>query len=74
MLFAPKGTPAEIVAKLFGAVEYALNDPVFAKRLVDLGAVVPQPKEADPAASRALVRSEIDKWVPVLTSAGINPN
>ena len=74
MLFAPKGTPAEIVAKLFGAVEDALNDPVFAKRLVDLGAVVPQPKEADPAASRALVRSEIDKWVPVLTSAGINPN
>ena len=74
MLFAPKGTPPEIVSKLSGAVEDALNDPAFAKRLVDLGAVVPKPNEADPVASRELVRGEIDKWVPVLTSAGINPN
>jgi len=74
MLFAPKGTPPEIVSKLSGAVEDVLNDPAFAKRLVDLGAVVPKPNEADPVASRELVRGEIDKWVPVLTSAGINPN
>ena len=74
MLFAPKGTPPEIVTRLSGAVDAALNDAVFAKRLVDLGAIVPKPNEANPAASRALVRSEIDKWVPVLTSAGISPN
>jgi tripartite-type tricarboxylate transporter receptor subunit TctC len=71
MLFAPKGTPPEIVSRLSAAVADALNDSAFQKRLVDLGAVVPKPKEADPAASRELVRSEIDKWVPVLTSAGI---
>ena len=74
MLFTPKGTPPEIVEKLSGAVEDALNDPAFQKRLVDLGAVVPKPQEADPASSRELVRSEIDKWVPVLKSAGISGN
>ena len=70
MLFAPKGTPPEILETL-AAVQDALKDPVFQKRLVDLGAVVPKPNEADPASSRELVRTEIDKWVPVLTSAGI---
>jgi tripartite-type tricarboxylate transporter receptor subunit TctC len=74
MLFAPKGTPPEILSRLSAAVEDALNDPVFQKRLVDLGAVVPKPKEAGPVASRELVRTEIDKWVPVLTSAGIKGN
>lgn len=74
MVFAPKGTPPEIVAKLYDAVETALNDPAFRKRLVDLGAVVPKPDEANPNASRELVRTEIDKWVPVLKSAGISAN
>jgi tripartite-type tricarboxylate transporter receptor subunit TctC len=74
MLFAPKGTPPEILEKLSAAVQSALKDPAFQKRLVDLGGVVPKPNEADPAASRELVRTEIDKWVPVLTSAGIKGN
>ena len=74
MLFAPKGTPPEILEKLSAAVQGALKDPVFQKRLVDLGGVVPKPNEADPASSRELVRTEIDKWVPVLTSAGIKGN
>jgi tripartite-type tricarboxylate transporter receptor subunit TctC len=74
MLFAPKATPPEIVVKLSGAVEDALNDAAFQKRLVDLGAIVPKPKEAGPVASRELVRAEIDKWVPVLRSAGITGN
>ena len=38
------------------------------------GALVPKPSEANPAASRELVRDEIEKWVPVLISAGIKPN
>ena len=71
-----RGFEAERVAAAVEGlpVETALNDPTFQKRLVDLGAVVPKPKEADPIASRELVRTEIDKWVPVLTSAGINAN
>jgi tripartite-type tricarboxylate transporter receptor subunit TctC len=74
MVFAPKGTPPEITSKLFSAMENALNDPAFKKRLLDLGALVPKPSEANPAASRQLVRDEIEKWVPVLISAGIKPN
>jgi tripartite-type tricarboxylate transporter receptor subunit TctC len=74
MLFAPKGTPPEAMEKLVNAAEDALKDPVFRKRLVDLGAVVPTVAEAGPASSRELVRTEIEKWVPVLTSAGIKGN
>ncbi len=74
MLFAPKGTPPEVMEKLVGAAEDALNDATFRKRLVDLGAVVPTVAEAGPAPSRELVGSEIKKWVPVLESAGIKGN
>jgi tripartite-type tricarboxylate transporter receptor subunit TctC len=74
MLFAPKGTPPDAMEKLIGAVSDALNDPTFRKKLIDLGAVAPTANEALPAPSRELVRSEIEKWVPVLVSAGIKGN
>jgi hypothetical protein len=36
-IFTPKGTPKDIVAKLSGALDKALDDPAVAKRLVDQG-------------------------------------
>ena len=37
-IFAPKGTPPEVVATLNGALIKALEDPATKKRLLDLGA------------------------------------
>ncbi|HEX2555553.1 MAG TPA: tripartite tricarboxylate transporter substrate-binding protein [Microvirga sp.] len=70
-LFAPKGTPKEILDKLNGAARAALKDEATRKRLLDLGAELPDDAGQTPDALRELVRSEIDKWVPVIKKAGV---
>jgi tripartite-type tricarboxylate transporter receptor subunit TctC len=68
-IFAPKGTPAPIIAKLNAAAAKALDDEGVRKRLLDLGSVIPPAAERTPEALAALVKSEIAKWTPVLKSA-----
>ena len=70
-MFAPKGTPKEVVDKLNAAAKAALKDPAVRKRLLDLGAELPDEAEQTPAALAQLVSSEIDKWVPVIKKAGV---
>ena len=69
-IFAPKGTPAPIVATLNAAIAKALDDENVKKRLLELGSVIPGPKDRTPEALAALVKSEIAKWTPVLKPAG----
>ncbi|MGO3928885.1 tripartite tricarboxylate transporter substrate-binding protein [Rhodopseudomonas pseudopalustris] len=71
-IFAPKGTPAPIVATLNAAVTKALDDESVRKRLLDLGSVIPEPAERTPEALGKLVESEIAKWTPVLRDAAAN--
>jgi tripartite-type tricarboxylate transporter receptor subunit TctC len=68
-IFAPKGTPAPIIAKLNAAAAKALDDEGVRKRLLDLGSVIPPAAERTPEALAALVKSEIAKWTPVLKAA-----
>ena len=68
-IFAPKGTPAAVVARLNEAVGKALNDDAVRKRLLELGSVIPGPADRTPEALAALVKSEIAKWTPVLKPA-----
>jgi tripartite-type tricarboxylate transporter receptor subunit TctC len=70
-LFAPKNTPAAVVAKINGAVQKAMTDPLIAKRLTEIGADVPPPEQRSPEALRHLVSAEFDKWVPLIKEAGI---
>jgi tripartite-type tricarboxylate transporter receptor subunit TctC len=70
-LFMPKGTPASIIARINGAVQKALEDPMTSKRLAELGADIPPPGERSPQALGQLVKSEVDKWVPLIKSSGI---
>jgi putative tricarboxylic transport membrane protein len=69
-VFAPKGTPAPIIAKLNAAAVKALDDETVRKRLLELGSVIPQPADRTPEALGALVNGEIKKWTPVLKPAG----
>lgn len=69
-IFAPKGTPAPIIAALNAAVGKALDDDEVRNRLLALGSVIPGPAERTPEALMALVRGEIAKWTPVLGHAG----
>jgi tripartite-type tricarboxylate transporter receptor subunit TctC len=70
-LFAPKGTPKDIVVKLNAAAKAALKDESTRKRLLDLGAELPDEAGQTPEALAQLVSSEIDKWVPVIKGAGV---
>ncbi len=69
-LFFPKGTPQAIVQRVNSAVDAAMRDPDVAKRLADLGADVPAPDQRTPKFLGDFVRSEIDKWVPLIQAAG----
>lgn len=68
-IFAPKGTPAPIIAKLNAAAVKALDDEGVRKRLLELGSVIPPVAERTPEALANLVKSEIAKWTPVLKPA-----
>src|SRR5688572_15683270 len=72
-IFAPKGTPKEIVAKLNDAYQKALADEGVRKRLLDLGSVLPAKEQQTPEALGALVKSEVARWTPILKEASAAP-
>jgi len=70
-LWAPRGTPAEVIARLNSAVKEALADPSVRQRLSDLGQVIPPPEQLTPEALAVYHKAEIDKWWPLIKAAGI---
>ena len=70
-LYAPKGTPADVVAKINTALKAALKDPEFIKKQEGLGAVVVTDKRMEPAEHKKFVVAEIAKWGPVIKAAGV---
>jgi putative tricarboxylic transport membrane protein len=70
-LFAPKGTPKPILDKLNAAVVAALDDETVRKRLLELGSDIPPKEKRTPQALAELVKSEIDRWTPVIKAAGV---
>jgi tripartite-type tricarboxylate transporter receptor subunit TctC len=72
-LFAPRGTPSDIIAKLGSAVAATLGDPKVRQKLDAQGFEVPPPTRLTPAALAALQTAEIAKWWPIIKDAGIKP-
>lgn len=70
-LFAPKGTPKEVVAKLNDALDKALDDPATRKRLLDIGGVLPSKAGRTPEALGKFVATEVVRWNTVLKAAGV---
>jgi tripartite-type tricarboxylate transporter receptor subunit TctC len=70
-LWAPKGTPKAVVAKLNEAVVKAFADPTLIKRLTELGHEFPTREQMTPAALAAFHKAEIDKWWPLIKEANI---
>ena len=70
-LYAPKGTPPDVLAKLNTALKAALKDPEFLKKEEALGAVVVNDKRTAPAEHKKFVAAEIAKWGPIIKAAGI---
>jgi tripartite-type tricarboxylate transporter receptor subunit TctC len=68
-LFAPKGTPPEVIAKLAAALDKSLDEPTVRERLAQLGGSIPDKAERTPAAFDRFVRAEIARWAPILATA-----
>jgi tripartite-type tricarboxylate transporter receptor subunit TctC len=72
-MWAPKGTPDDVITRLNGAVRDALADPGVRKRLAELGQVIPPPEQLTPQALAAYQKAEIERWWPVVRAANIKP-
>jgi tripartite-type tricarboxylate transporter receptor subunit TctC len=70
-LWAPKGTPKDIIAKLNRAAVEAMNDSGVRQQMANLGLQMPPSDQLTPEALAALQKAEIAKWWPLLKAAGV---
>jgi tripartite-type tricarboxylate transporter receptor subunit TctC len=70
-LWAPKGTPKDIVDKLNAAAAKALADPAVQERVAALGMTIPDKTQLTPQALHDFHKAEVDKWWPIIKSYGI---
>jgi tripartite-type tricarboxylate transporter receptor subunit TctC len=70
-LFAPKGTPKDVIGKLNDAMVQALAEPAVRARLSELGLDVASREQQTPDGLAAFHKAEIDKWWPIIKSAGV---
>jgi len=70
-LFAPSGTPTEVISKLNTAVVDALADPAVQSRLADLGAEIFPRERQTPEALRALQEGGAAKLWPIIKELGM---
>jgi tripartite-type tricarboxylate transporter receptor subunit TctC len=70
-IWAPKGTPKDIIDKLNSAVVLALARPAVRKRLADLGQDIPTRHQQRPEGLAELQKFEIDKWWPIIKAGGM---
>jgi tripartite-type tricarboxylate transporter receptor subunit TctC len=68
-MFAPKGTPKEIVDKLNAVIVKALDDETVRKRLLELGSDIPDREGRSEKALADLVSKEVDRWTPLMQEA-----
>ncbi|MDP2412097.1 MAG: tripartite tricarboxylate transporter substrate-binding protein [Pseudolabrys sp.] len=72
-VFAPKGTPPEIIKTLNAAVVKGIQDPTARARFADLGAEAPGADRQSPEALAKILAADVDKWGKVINEAGIKP-
>jgi tripartite-type tricarboxylate transporter receptor subunit TctC len=70
-LWAPKGTPKDVAAKLNSAVKDALADPIVRQKLVKLGQELWPREQQTPETLAVYQKAEIEKWWPIIKAAGI---
>jgi len=70
-LFAPRGTPKDIIARLNAAMVQALAEPAVRTRFSDLGLDIASREQQTPQGLAAFHKAEIEKWWPVIKAAGI---
>jgi tripartite-type tricarboxylate transporter receptor subunit TctC len=69
-IYAPKGTPKPILERMNGAVRAALKDPDVVRRMTDLGAEIAPDSKLSSEGLQTWLKSEIDKWGPIIRATG----
>jgi tripartite-type tricarboxylate transporter receptor subunit TctC len=69
-MFAPKGTPVDVIQRLNAALDQSLDDADVQKRIADLGGTIPAKYERASAQFGTFVKSEIERWSPLLKASG----
>jgi tripartite-type tricarboxylate transporter receptor subunit TctC len=70
-LFAPRGTPKDVIARLSSAMVQALAEPTVRARFSDLGLDIAAREQQTPEGLAAFHKAEIEKWWPIIKAAGI---
>ena len=70
-LWAPKGTPSDIIARLNDAVTGALADPAVGQRFAEIGQEVWPREQQTPAALAAHHKAETEKWWPIIKASNL---
>lgn len=68
-LFAPAGTPAEVVTRLNAAAKSAMADPDVVKRMTDFSATI---VASSPEELGTHVKAELEKWTPIVREANVS--
>jgi len=71
ILYAPKNTPADLVAKLQSSLQAAIKDPGFIAKMKELGAEIMPVDRQTSAGAKALLSAEIAKWQPIIQAAKV---
>jgi tripartite-type tricarboxylate transporter receptor subunit TctC len=69
-IYAPKGASLDKIRRLNKAVRAALIDPILVKRFTDMGVVIPNADRLEPEILGKHTNSEINRWAPVIKTAG----
>ena len=68
-VFAPRGTPPAVIDRLADVLSRGLDEAAGRRRLLELGAEVPDPDRRGPKPLAALVKSEIARLTPIIQAA-----
>jgi tripartite-type tricarboxylate transporter receptor subunit TctC len=71
ILYAPKGTSADVVKKLEGALQAAVKDPAFAAKMKELGAEIMPADKQNSAGAKTHLAAEIARWSPIIQAAKV---
>jgi tripartite-type tricarboxylate transporter receptor subunit TctC len=71
-MWAPKDTPKPVLDTLSAALQKALKDPDVSNRLAAAGAETVSSERARPEALRTHLKSEIDRWTPIIKKVGVS--
>lgn len=70
-LWAPKGTPTDVIHALSAATRESLSDPAIRARLENVGLTIPSPEQVSPEGLAELQKAEIATWWPILKAANV---